>query len=407
MPRFIYTVQDSEGNVTTGAMESEDEDSLINVLQSKGYFILSVQSETQTQKGLFALKQKSSKKVSGREICFFGEQIATLVAGGVPLVRALSLLAENSENKALQSVLFQVTRDVSSGSSLHKALEKHPHVFDDIWVSLVAAGEVSGQLPLVLRQITKYKEMQEEIKNKIITAFAYPSVLLIMSMGVLFYFVLFIVPVFAQIFNDFGLKLPAITKAVVMFSHMIRNYYLLFIVLLIAGYSFFKIYVKTEAGLLAFNKFQFSLPFIGGFIKSVNYERCLTTLSTLLKSGVSIINSISVLENAFKKNIIIQNALKKAKSDITSGKTISESFKRTGIFPQFITDMMLMGEESGKLPDMIDVLSNYYQEQINQFLRRFSSVVDPILMVGIGGIIGIVVMSVYIPIFQLSQIKGN
>jgi len=407
MPRFIYTVQDSEGNVTTGSMESEDEDSLVTTLQNKGYFILSIQSEKESAKGLFALRRKRGGKVSGRELVFFGEQIATLVAGGVPLVRALSLLAENSENKALQTVLFQVTKDVSAGSTLSKALEKHPDVFDDIWISLVAAGEVSGQLPLVLRQITKYKEMQEEIKNKIITAFAYPTVLFFLSMGVLFYFVIFIVPVFAQIFNDFGLKLPFITKMVMAFSYTIQNYWLLMVVCAIGGYWAFKVYTKTEAGLLSWNKFLFSLPAISGFIKNMQYERCLTTMSTLLKSGVSIINSLSVLEAAFKKTPIVQNALKKAKNDITGGKTISESFRRTGVFPAFVTDMMLMGEESGKLPDMVDVLSNFYKEQINQFLRRFSAIIDPILMLGIGSIIGTVVMSVYIPIFQLSQIKGG
>lgn len=407
MPRFIYTVQDTQGNVTTGSMESDDEDNVISNLQNKGYFILSIQSEKESAKGLFALRKKSSGKVSGREICFFGEQLSTLVAGGVPLVRALSLLAENSENKSLQSVLFQVTKDVSSGSALHKALEKHPHIFDDIWVSLVSAGEVSGQLPLVLRQITSYKETQEEIKGKIITAFAYPAVLLMLSMGVLFYFVIFIVPVFSQIFTDFGMKLPAITKAVMGFSYVLRNYWLIMIIVTIGGYWAFKSYIKTEAGLLAWNKFQFSIPIIGGFIKSINYERCLTTMSTLLKSGVSIINSIAVLETAFKQNLIIQNALKKAKNEITSGKMISDAFKRSGAFPQFVTDMMLMGEESGKLPDMIDVLSVYYKEQMDQFLRRFSAMIDPLLMVIIGSVIGTVVMSVYIPIFQLSQIKGG
>jgi type IV pilus assembly protein PilC len=407
VPRFIYTVQDSQGNVTTGSMESDDEDNVISNLQNKGYFILSIQSEKESAKGLFALRKKSSGKVSGREICFFGEQLSTLVAGGVPLVRALSLLSENSENKSLQSVLFQVTKDVSSGSALHKALEKHPQIFDDIWVSLVSAGEVSGQLPLVLRQITSYKETQEEIKGKIITAFAYPTVLLMLSMGVLFYFVIFIVPVFSQIFTDFGMKLPAITKAVMGFSYVVRNYWLIMIIVAIGGYWSFKSYIKTESGLLAWNKFQFSIPIVGGFIKSINYERCLTTMSTLLKSGVSIINSIAVLETAFKQNLIIQNALKKAKNDITSGKMISDSFKRSGAFPQFVTDMMLMGEESGKLPDMIDVLSVYYKEQMDQFLRRFSAMIDPLLMVIIGSVIGTVVMSVYIPIFQLSQIKGG
>jgi type IV pilus assembly protein PilC len=191
------------------------------------------------------------------------------------------------------------------------------------------------------------------------------------------------------------------------FSYTLQHYWLVMLVGGIGAYLGFKAYTKTEAGLLAWNKFLFSLPFVGNFIKNIQYERCMTTMSTLLKSGVSIVNSLSVLENSFKSVPIVKNALNKAKNDITSGKTISASFKKTGVFPNFVTDMMLMGEESGKLPDMIDVLSNFYQEQINQFLRRFSAVVDPLLMIGIGSIIGIVVMSVYIPIFQLSQIKGG
>ncbi|HAT73218.1 MAG TPA: hypothetical protein DCS63_10430 [Elusimicrobia bacterium] len=408
MARYIYTVQDAQGTVTTGAVDAEDEDGAVQFLQAKGLFILSIQSESVRAGGVLSLKKiGAGGSISGREMVFFGEQMATLIGGGIPLVRALSLLSEHSENKNLAVVLSAITKEVSAGGALHKAMEKHPKVFDEIWVSLVQAGEVSGQLPSVLRQITVYSESQENIKSKILTALAYPAVLMTMSVGVLFYFVIYIVPVFADIFRDFNLKLPLITQLIVSISSLVANYAVFMVVVLIGGLFSFRAYIATPPGRLTWNHIQFGLPFFGGLIRSMQIERMLTTMATLIRSGVSILNSVSVLEGAFKKNLIFQNALKQAKNDIASGRSISESFKKTGIFPAMVTEMMWMGEESGKLPDIIVVLSKYYQEQIDQFIRRFSSMIDPILVVGIGAIIGVIVMSIFMPIFQLSQIGAG
>ena len=404
MGRFIYTVQDAQGTVTTGALDADDEDGAVQSLQTKGLFILSIQSEDTKAKGILNIKKFSSGSISGREMVFFGEQMATLIGGGIPLVRALSLLSEHGENKNLCAVLGAITKEVSAGGSFHKALEKHPKVFDEIWVSLVQAGEVSGQLPAVLRQITAYSESQENIKSKIITAVAYPAVLLTMSSGVLIYFVMFIVPVFADIFRDFNLTLPPLTRSIVAISAFMGKYVVLIIVSIIGGVFGFKAYIATPPGRLTWNHIQLNMPLFGSLIRSMQIERMLTTMATLIRSGVSILNAVSVLEGAFGKNLIYQNALRKAKNDIASGRSISESFKKTAIFPPMVTEMMWMGEESGKLPDIIVVLSKYYQEQIDQWLRRFSSMIDPILVVGIGGLVGVIVMSIFMPIFQLSQI---
>jgi len=407
MGRYIYTVQDAQGTVTTGAMDSDDEDAAVQSLQTKGLFILSIQAEDTKSKGILNIKKFKSGKVSGREMVFFGEQMATLIGGGIPLVRALSLLSEHAENKNLGAVLSTITKEVSAGGAFHKALEKHPKVFDEIWVSLVQAGEVSGQLPAVLRQITNYSESQENVKSKIITAISYPAVLMTMSVGVLIYFVIYIVPVFAGIFRDFNLQLPMITRVIVAISEFVARFAVLAVVTMIAAFFAIRAYIATPPGRLTWNHVMFGLPFAGNLLRSMAIERLLTTLATLIRSGVSILNAVSVLEGAFKKNLIFQNALKKAKNDIASGRSISESFKKTGIFPGMVTEMMWMGEESGKLPDIIVVLSKYYQEQIDQFLRRFSSMIDPILVVGIGGIIAVIVMSIFMPIFQLSQISAG
>ncbi|MBI4802689.1 MAG: type II secretion system F family protein [Elusimicrobia bacterium] len=407
MSRFIYTVQDAQGTVTTGHTDADDEDQAVQSLQNKGLFILSIQSEETKAKSILNVKKFRKGKISGRDLVFFGEQISTLLAGGVPLVRALSLLGEHAENKNLGAVLGAITKEVSAGGALHKALEKHPKVFDEVWISLVQAGEVSGQLPTVLRQITAYNESQENIKSKIITALAYPAVLTLSSIGVLFYFIAYIVPVFADIFRDFNLQLPMLTRSIVALSAVVSKYSVLMIISVIGAAFAFKAYIATPPGRLAWNHVQFKLPVFGSLVKNMATERLLTTMSTLIRSGVSILNAVSVLEGAFRKNLIFQNALKQAKNDIASGRSISESFRKTGIFPGLVTEMMWMGEESGKLPDIIVVLSKFYQEQIEQWIRRFSSMIDPILVVGIGGVIGVIVLSIFLPIFQLSQIGAH
>ncbi len=318
MPRFIYTVQDAQGTVTTGNVNADDEDQAVQSLQTKGLFILSIQSEETKTKGVMSLKKFNRGKVSGRDLVFFGEQMSTLLGGGIPLVRALSLLGEHAENKNLSVVLGQVTKEVSAGGTLHKALEKHPAVFDEVWISLVQAGEVSGQLPTVLRQITAYSESQENIKSKIITALAYPAVLAVSSVGVLAYFIIYIVPVFANIFKDFNLDLPMLTQVIVSFSSVVSSYFVFLLVAAIGGGLSFRTYIATPAGLLTWNHIQFKLPLFGNLIKNMQTERLLTTMSTLVRSGVSILNAVSVLEGAFRKNLIYQNALKKAKNDIAS-----------------------------------------------------------------------------------------
>lgn len=406
MGRFLYTIQDSKGDTSSGTLEASDENEAINSLQGKGYFILSIQAEKEAGGGIARLRGGGGS-VGGRDLSFFGEQLATLLNGGVPLVRALTLLGEHSESPALKYALNQVTKDVASGSSLHKALEKHPKVFDTLWISLVQAGELSGQMPKALKQVAQYIASQEELKGKVITALAYPAVLFTISMGVLIFFIVKIVPTFADIFKSFELKLPAITMLIIAVSKLLTQN----LISLLAGVAVFvfvlKAYLATDAGQYSKAKFLFGLPFFGAFIKNIQTERLLTTLSTLIESGVSILNAIAVLEGVFASNKIFAAALKAVKNDVATGKSISAAFKKSGVFPPLVTEMMWMGEESGKLPDILGTLSTFYREQIDQFTRRFTSIIDPIMVVFIGGIVGVIVLSIFMPIFQLSQIGGK
>lgn len=408
MGRFAYTVQDSKGETSSGAIEAADENEAIGALQSKGYFILSLSSE----KSAAATGSAKGSVVKGptpaeRDLVFFGEQLATLLNGGVPLVRALSLLGEHSSSKGLHIALAQVTKDVASGMALYKAIEKHPHCFDTLWVSLVQAGEMGGQLPKVLKQIGQYLQAQAELKGKVITALAYPSVLATMSLGVLAFFIVKIVPVFAEIFTSFGVKLPPLTAFIILVSNILVHHMAALIFVIMALWFMWSAYTSTESGQVVKWKMVFEVPFFGDFVRNMLIERMLTTLSTLIESGVSILNAISVLEGVFAKNIIFRTLLKQVKSDVAAGKSISGAFRKTGQLPPLVTEMMFMGEESGKLPDMLVTLSGFYREQIDQFTRRFTAIIDPILVVGIGGLVGVIVLAVFLPIFKLSSFGGK
>lgn len=407
MEKFNYTAQDAEGAFTAGVLEAEDEESAARSLQERRLTICALQSARPRSRGILSLlRPGTGGNISGREMVFFGEQMATLLGGGISLVRALSLLSEQPDNKNLGVVLTAVTRDVSSGMALHKAFEKHPKVFDELWVSLVQAGELSGQLPAVLRQITSYCESRENIKSKILTALAYPAGLMAVSLCVLAYFVVFIVPVFADIFLDFKLKLPLITMLVVGVSKLLTTHLPLLLVASLGGGLAFRAYIATPPGRLTLNHIQLNLPLFGGLIRSMQLECLFSTMSMLMSSGVSILMLLGVLKNVFSKNLIFQSALDKAMGNITSGRSISESFRKTEVFPSMVTEMMRMGEESGKLSDSILVLSKYYKERIDQFIRRFAAIIDPILVLGIGVIVGIIVMSIFMPIFKLSEIRA-
>ena len=406
MQRYSYWVKDSKGVSRKGTVTADDREKVILALQNKGYMVLDVR---EAGKSLFNRSdaRKRGGKVPGHVLAFFAEQLSTLIAGGVPLVRAVSLLGEYSSNATLGTVLTQVAKDISGGHSLHSALSQHPRTFSHIWLSLVQAGEVGGKLADTLMQISLYTKTQEGMKSKIITAITYPIILMFASVGVLIYFVVGIVPTFAQIFKDFNLDLPTLTVIVLGVSSLIVNNGVLIIVAIVFAFVLFRFYIKTVDGKRRWHSFLISMPIFGNFLKNIYYDRMLSTLSTLLKSGVTILNAILVLEESFDGNIIIQNALKHVRADVAAGKSISESFRATGVFPGLMTEMMLMGEESGKLPHIIATLSKFYADNVEQFIARFSAVIDPILIVGVGSLIGIVVASIFLPIFKLSQIGGN
>ena len=360
MQKYTYVVKDGNGKTLKGSISAESRDRVVFALQNKGYIILEVrEGGSSSLFGKTAGAKKVGGKVPGHVLAFFAEQLSTLIAGGVPLVRAVSLLSEYASNPKLGVVLNQVAKDIAGGNSFHSALARHPKTFDNIWLSLVNAGEVGGNLADTLAQISVYIKTQEGMKSKIVTAVTYPAILTVASVGVLVYFILGIVPTFAQIFKDFNIELPMITVVVLAVSGFLINHGILLIVGMIAAFIAFRFYIKTPEGRKRWHSFLLSMPIFGNFLRNIYYSRMLTTLATLLRSGVTILNAIVVLEESFNSNVIIQNALRQAKAQVAGGKSISDSFRAAGVFPGLITEMMMMGEESGKLPNIIGTLSKF------------------------------------------------
>ncbi len=407
MQKYNYVVKDGSGKTRRGSIAAESRDRVIFALQNKGFVVLEVSEGGSSLFGKGGERKKVGGKVPGHVLAFFAEQLSTLIAGGVPLVRAISLLSEYSSNARLGMVLNQVAKDIAGGNSLHSALSHHPKTFDNIWLSLVEAGEVGGNLADTLGQIAGYIKTQNAMRSKIITAITYPAILALASVGVLIYFILGIVPTFAQIFKDFNIELPLITTIVLGVSGFLINYGVLIIFGLVFLFVAFRFYIKTPEGKKRWHAFLIAMPLFGNFLRNIYYSRMLTTLATLLRSGVTILNAIVVLEDSFDTNVIIKNALHTAKQDVAAGHSISDSFRAAGVFPGLMTEMMLMGEESGKLPGIIATLSRFYSDNVDQFIARFSAVIDPILIVGIGSLIGIIVASIFLPIFKLSQIGSG
>lgn len=408
MPKFNCTLQDANGHYAKSTITADTMEKAIYALQAKGFIILEIKPEK--TKSSFGSKlgasRIGSKKIAGHVMAFFAEQLSTLLSGGVPLIRAISLLGEYSTNKDFGPVLVAVARDIAGGNSMHEALAKFPKVFDYTWLSMVEAGEVGGHLAEALMQVAKYVKSKETLKSKIVTAVSYPAVLFLMSIGVLTYFVVGIVPTFASIFDDFDMTLPPLTQFIVGFSKFVQHHWLAIFLGIVTFVGLFYAIISTPSGKKSWHKFHLVVPIFGKFISNIYYEKLLNNMATLLNSGVTIINVLSVMEESFAGNVIIKEAIVSAKSEVATGKSLSEAFRKTKVFPGLMTEMMLMGEESGRLPSIMDTLSLFYQEQVNQFLARFSAMIDPILICGIGGIIAVIVLSIFLPIFKMSQIGG-
>ncbi|MFA6129901.1 MAG: type II secretion system F family protein [Candidatus Omnitrophota bacterium] len=412
MPKFYYISRDTSGKKETGIEEGLDQEDVVSRIQSRGLIVISVIPEnteafkSSTIKPVIKDKIKQKRNsISADDLTLFCRQLATLLGAGVTILKSLDIISKQVVSKKLYFVVLDLQKNMESGLSFHEAMAKHPKVFTDLWVNLVESGEASGNLAVVLSRLATYLERDAEFRGKIISALIYPGILLTAGLAALFLMAVKIVPTFAEIFKGFNITLPVLTQILLKVSDFLR-FNMITIILGIAGIIFaFKKYVKTKTGRRNFENFKFKIPVFGEFFVALNVERFSSEMSTLLESGVPILYSLEISERSVG-NLIMADIIRKVKEDVREGKSLREPLEKSAFFDPMFVQMVSIGEEIGELPQMFKKINTFYQDYCEVFLARFVSMFEPFVLVFIGGVIGIMITGIFLPIFEISKIGG-
>jgi len=395
LPIFEYKGKTLAGTTVSGELKAKDRNELEKLLRSNKILVSSVIKKPSSIKLSFGMKRV--KKV---QISRFTRQFATMIGAGLPMVQCLEILAQQSESAELRKVIGQVKESVQAGTTLAEALSKHKKIFDDLYVNMVDAGEIGGALDTILIRLAAYREKADALVRKVKGALIYPSVIFIVAIGVTAAMLTFIVPVFAKLFSGLGAELPGPTKFVLGLSHFLRSNFitgLIFLVLLAVGFRF---YIRTEQGRLFLDKLLLKLPLIGELLRKSAISRFTRTLGTLISSGVSILEALDITAKT-AGNKVIQNAIKKSVISIAEGETITQPLKETGVFPPMVTQMISVGEKTGGLDDMLNKIADFYEEEVDAAVSAITSIIEPVVIIFMGVIVGGILISMYLPMFDI------
>jgi type IV pilus assembly protein PilC len=402
MPTYIYAGRTRKGRVTKGQLDAADE--RIARIQLKRRNI-DVTKLKQKPKDLFESVSFLQPKVTSKDIVVFTRQFSTMIDAGLPLVQGLNMLTEQSQNRSFKTILSQVTRDVEGGSTLADALAKHPKVFDSLFVNLVAAGEVGGILDTILQRLAAYIEKTQKLKAQIKGALTYPAVVVAIAIIVIAVIMIFVIPVFQDMFSSFGKALPGPTQLVVNMSDFTKgNIHWIILAIIILAFAFRR-YRATVSGRRRVDSVMLRLPIIGELIRKVAVARFTRTLGTMVKSGVPILDALEITART-AGNVIVEEVVMDARSSIAEGQTIAEPLAESIIFPGMVTQMISVGESTGALDAMLEKIADFYDDEVDATVAAMTSMLEPLLMLFLGGSIGGLVIAMYLPIFQMAAAMG-
>lgn len=403
MPLFEYHARDRLGKMVQGQQDAQAEGFAVRLLQSRDLIVTKI-ALARTAGGPGTLKKTvhKRKRIRQEDILFFIQQTAELIDVGVPLVRALELVGGQSESGRLYQAIEEIKTDVRAGVTFHEALAKHPKIFPPLWSFLVEAGETAGNLPLLLMRLAKYLEISLNLKRKITSALVYPAILIGGAVVTLLVFLLKIIPIFSKLFASFNAKLPLFTLMVINLSVMTQRYFIFIFALAVLALYAFRRYCETPFGKRNIDGLILNLPLFGGFVRNAIIARMLLNLATLLGNGVNILQSLDIVSRT-SGNTVYEIALIGAIQDIRQGRSLSTALDKTALFSPLVVSMILTGEESGRLSYMMEKVSDYYQMRVDLFVARLGEVVGPLVIVIVGGIIGALVIAMFLPIFNLGS----
>ncbi|MBI5905251.1 MAG: type II secretion system F family protein [Deltaproteobacteria bacterium] len=403
MARFTWEGRNRGGGTVTGEIEAPNEAFVLAQLRRDQIAPIKIRKKGE---GLaISLPWKGEKKISQKELAIFTRQFATMIDAGLPLVQCLDILGAQQENPSFKKVIVRVKEDVESGSTFADALGKHPKVFDALFVNLVAAGEVGGILDTILSRLAEHIEKAMKLAKKIKGAMVYPSTIVAVAVVVTVVLLLYVIPIFAKMFADFGQALPAPTQIVLRLSDITRKYFFVFIAVVFLIGAAFKWYVRQESGRRNVDRLLLRLPVVGSLLQRIAVARFSRTLGTMVSSGVPILESMDIVAKT-AGNKIIEDAIFKARGSISEGKTIAEPLAESNVFPPMVTQMVAVGEATGALDAMLNKIADFYDEEVDSAVEALTSLLEPMLMVFLGVVIGGLVIAMYLPVFKLAGTIG-
>ena len=394
MPVFAYEGRGTRG-VTTGEIEAPDRTSAVGELRTRSILVTKINEKAGPK-----TVAKLSGSVNDREMAIYTRQFSTMIDAGLPLVQCLNILAEQSDSAVLRGVTANVARQVEAGSTLADALRRHPKIFNDLFVNLVSVGEAGGILDVVLQRLSLYIEKAAALKRKIKAAMVYPCTIIGVAFLVVLFMLAFVIPTFATMFKNLGADLPLPTQIVLWLSNFVLGYFV-FIVSGLAGVFFaFRTYYKTEGGKSTVDAILLKLPVFGMLIRKVAVARFTRTLGTLVSSGVPILEGLRITART-AGNKVIEKAVLQCRAAVTAGKTLAEPLRSSSVFPPMVTQMINVGEQTGALDAMLSKIADFYDDEVDTAVGALTALLEPLMIVFLGVIIGGMVVAMYLPIFRL------
>ncbi|HOV22202.1 MAG TPA: type II secretion system F family protein [bacterium] len=401
MAKYFYVARDFSGKRREGVIDADSNMTVILNLRKQN--LIPIEINFIGEKGLSPIvsqKKQTRGRVSLGELAIFSRQFTTMLDAGVPIIDIIGDLSEQTTNKYFSYVLSKIKIEIQEGSNFSNALTKFPNVFSPLYVSLVRTGEESGNLTKIMEELAKYLEDQIALLRKVRQALSYPSVIFVFFLGVISFVFLFLIPKFQSIFTSLGTKLPPLTMLIFNISHAFFKFFPVIIVGIILLIIAFLIFRKTTTGRQIIDTIKLRFPFFGKLITKITLSRFSRSLSTLLSGGVSIVVALEIASSG--ENVIVEKIIKNIKKEIISGKTLGEEMKKYKIFPPLLVRMIKIGEETGRLEDMLNRTAKFFSDEVDATINIMTSIIEPVLIIGLGVVVGIVVLAIYLPIFQIA-----
>ncbi len=398
---YAYKAQDKRGKVRNGQIRADSQDAATRKLRDKGMQPITMEEAVATGMQTEIKIPGLSDRVKLKEVTVFSRQFATMINAGLSLLRSLAILAEQTDNRALAKVILEVKSDVESGRSLSQAMAAHPKVFNHLYIAMVKAGETGGVLDDSLNRLAEMLEKQMYLRQKIKSAMMYPVAVLVLVVLIVTAMLIFIVPMFVDLYADLGGDLPAMTKLLIGLSGLITTYWY-FVILMVGGSAFaFRRWKKTERGRRQWDALKLRLPIFGKLVHKTALARFSHTLSGLIRTGVPILQAMEIVGDT-SGNAVVEDALTKAKGAVSEGESIAKPLAAAGsIFPPMVIQMVAVGEETGALDTMLERIGTFYDQEVDAMVEGLTSLIEPILIVFMGGAVGGILVSLYLPMFNI------